>query len=78
VNKQPAAEVSSNFKLVFLCIFGLTLLCFVGMVVLAVCSSATMENSVPLAQRNLQVMCNFGWQAGLGAMLGLLGGKSTK
>ncbi len=72
-------QVPANFKLVFLCVFGLTIACLIGLAVIAALgSSATTENAIPIGQRNFQAACSFGWQAGLGAMLGLLGGKATK
>ena len=71
-------EIPKTFKLVFLTVVGFTLLSVLGILLLAFCGSkATAEDQIPQFQRMLMTSCTFGWQAGLGAILGLIGGKVT-
>lgn len=65
-------EVSSNFKLVFLTIVALTLICGITHVLLA----AVWESPTPNQQSAFDAM-GFAWKAGVGAILGLIGGKIT-
>lgn len=64
------AVVSPRFKLVLLCVLGLTVLCFLAYLGLAIFGNDDAE-----AQNSFRSMCDFGFKAGFGAILGLLGGK---
>ena len=71
--------ITANFKLVFLAVLGLTLLCLVITIWLAVINSSNMTMAqVPEMQRRIFESCSIGWQSGFGAMLGLIGGKLIK
>ncbi|MCE0522611.1 MAG: hypothetical protein LV480_06845 [Methylacidiphilales bacterium] len=72
-------QIPAIFKLVLICVLGITLLSFLGLGCIAIWGNpATTENAIPISQRNFQAACNFGWQAGPGGILGLIGGKTTK
>jgi hypothetical protein len=72
--KLPAA-----FKIVFIVVVGFTLLSFIGIGLLAMLGSAAKTDAdLSIFQRNFSTACSFGWQAGLGAILGLIGGKVTE
>jgi hypothetical protein len=73
---EPATPIPPSFKLVFLCIFGLTVLCWIGIALLAFCGKQT-GAELTGASKTFETVCTFGWQSGLGAILGLLGGKAT-
>jgi hypothetical protein len=63
--------------MVFLGVLFLTLACLAVLFWLAIYGShATTDAQIPIAEKNLTSACNFGWQAGLGAIFGLLGGKA--
>jgi len=64
--------VTSHFKLVFLSVFGLVILCGVGSAVLA-----GIWTEPTNAQGTAMASCDFAWKAGVGTLLGLLGGKVT-
>ncbi len=71
-------EISSHFKIIFWSVFALTILSFIGQASLAFAGSeATEAAKIPVNQANFQAICDFGWKAGLGAILGLLGGKAA-
>jgi hypothetical protein len=54
------------------------MLSFVGLAVLAIFGDkGTNEAQIGMFQKSFFAACNFGWQAGLGAILGLIGGKVT-
>ena len=72
-------NVPASFKTVFIVVTALTVLSFVGMGALALWgSNGTTEAELSVFQRNFYAACSFGWQAGLGAILGLIGGKVTQ
>ena len=71
-------EIDSNFKLIFWAVLLLTILSFIGQASLAFAGSdATDAANIPANQASFQAICDFGWKAGLGAILGLLGGKAS-
>ena len=71
-------DVSTEFKLALLVVVGLTVVCLVGIGILALFGSqATDLDKVSIGQRNFHTACSFGWQAGVGAIFGLVGGKAT-
>ena len=71
-------EITSSFKLIFLTVAGITLLSLIGVGTLAFFGNEEIDSqNIPVMQQNLYTMCSFGWQAGFGAILGLLGGKAT-
>jgi hypothetical protein len=69
-------EIPAIFKLAVILASGLTLLAFA--VVIAICifnrDTSTLA-AIPEAQRQLFYTCNFCWQSGFGAIIGLIGGK---
>jgi len=65
-------SVEPTFKLVFLSVLGITILCGVGVIVLA---SLWVAPTDP--QKSAIEAVGFAWKAGLGAIFGLLGGKVT-
>jgi hypothetical protein len=74
---QPEA-IPATFKTVFFVVVGLTILSFVGIAVLAVFGDkGVSEAEIGMFQKSFYSACSFGWQAGLGAILGLIGGKVT-
>ena len=71
--------VPASFKMVFFVVTALTVLsfgCFVALVVFG--NHGTKETEIPFGERQLYAACSFGWHAGLGAILGLIGGKVTR
>lgn len=72
-------NVPASFKIVFIVVTALTVLSFISMGALALWgSNGTTEAELSVFQRNFYGACSFGWQAGLGAILGLIGGKVTQ
>lgn len=72
-------KVPAAFKTVFIVVVGFTLLSLLGIGLLAFFGGdARTEADLSVFQRNLSTACFFGWQAGLGAILGLIGGKVTE
>ncbi len=72
-------RIPATFKIVFLVVVGLTVISFIGLGVLAIWGEhAATEAEISVFQRNFYNACSFGWQAGLGAILGLIGGKVTE
>ncbi len=71
-------EIASHFKLIFLTVVALTVLSLIGIGALAMFGSeATDSANISIMQKNFSVACSFGWQSGIGAIFGLLGGKAT-
>ncbi len=71
-------NVPVTFKWTFIGVLGLTALSFIGLGLLAFFGNTSVAvDHIPIAQKNLSTACDFGWKAGLGAILGLLGGKAT-
>ena len=71
-------KIGSTFKLVFLSVLSLTFVSLIGIFSLVIIGSKeTDPQKIPVLQTNFYNACNFGWQAGLGAILGLLGGKTS-
>lgn len=64
--------ISPTFKLVFLSVLGLTILGGVAEVIMAACWTAPTPN-----QQSAFEAAAFVWKAGVGAVLGLVGGKVT-
>lgn len=70
--------ISSSFKLTLLVVALLTAVSFTGLVLLAFFGSgATDESDVPHLQALLSATCDFGFKAGFGGLLGLLGAKTS-
>jgi len=70
--------ISSDFKMIFLAVLAITILCLIGIGALAIFGSqATESSSISVAQKNFYTACSFGWQSGVGAIFGLIGGKAT-
>ncbi len=77
-NGNPPTPIPSTFKTVFFVVVALTTASFIGIAVLALFGEkATNEAEISVFQKNFYAACSFGWQAGLGAILGLIGGKVT-
>lgn len=71
-------NVPAAFKITFISVLCITIGCLIGLGALAMLgSNATDPNAVPITQQNFSTACDFGWKAGLGGILGLLGGKAT-
>lgn len=72
-------NIPKEFKFVLITVVVLTTLCLAGLASLAFFGDKGLSKSeLPFFQQNLMTACTFGWQAGLGAILGLLGGKATE
>ena len=70
--------ISSYFKLTLLVVALMTAASFTGLVLLAFFGSdAANESNVPHLQALLSATCDFGFKAGFGGLLGLLGGKTS-
>lgn len=71
-------EITAGFKMIFLTVVAITILCFLGIAVLAAFGSGETDlEKVSVMERNFYTACSFGWQSGLGAIFGLLGGNAT-
>ena len=71
-------SIPSSFKLTLLVVALMTAASFVGLVLLAFFGSgATRESEVPHLQSLLSATCDFGFKAGFGGLLGLLGAKTS-
>ena len=70
--EQIEKQIPSIFKTVFFCVLGITLLCL-GIMVIFSCAYDPLTQS----QSKVFEVCDFAFKAGIGAMFGLLGGKST-
>lgn len=64
------ATVDPKFKLIFLSVLTITILCGVGDIIMALIWSAPTPN-----QQSTFDALGFAWKAGVGAIFGLLGGK---
>jgi hypothetical protein len=77
-NGNEPEAIPATFKTVFFVVVGLTFLSFIGLAVLAIFGDkGANEAQIGMFQKSFFTACNFGWQAGLGAILGLIGGKVT-
>lgn len=71
--------ISAAFKLIFLSVLALTILCFVGFVVIMIMNAGRPTIAeIPQIQMRVFEICTFGWQSGFGGILGLIGGKMVK
>ena len=71
-------DISSDFKMIFIAVLAITILCLIGIGSLAIFGSQSTESSnISIAQQNLSFACSFGWQSGVGALFGLIGGKTA-
>jgi hypothetical protein len=71
-------SIPSSFKLTLLVVALLTAVSFTGLVLLAFFgSAATEESEIPHLQALLSATCDFGFKAGFGGLLGLLGAKTS-
>ena len=69
-------KIHPHFKTILLIVTGLTLLCFFSMLVLSFINpDAKTMAEIPVLQNKMSAICNFGWQAGFGAIIGLIGGN---
>ena len=72
MNEDPPVLVGgTQFKTILNVVVGLTLLCFATYIGLAALGNGTET------QESLRELCDFGFKAGFGAILGLLGGKAA-
>ena len=70
--------ISASFKLTLLVVTLITAVSFIGLVLLAFLGSdAASVSEVPRHQARLSETCDFGFKAGFGGLLGLLGGKTS-
>lgn len=75
-SKEPAEKgrvpgpATSHFKMVFLCVFGFIVVCGIASGVMA-----GIWTTPTNAQGNVMASFDFAWKAGVGTLLGLLGGK---
>jgi len=75
-SSSSTLKIHPHFKLVFWAVVSFTFLSFCGMIVLSLCNpEAKTMAEIPILQKNLYELCKFGWQSGLGAILGLVGGN---
>ena len=72
-------NMPTTFKWTFIGVLGLTAFSIIGLVLLAFFGDASSAaDQIPIAQQKLSSACDFGWKAGMGAILGLLGGKASE
>ncbi len=70
--------ISASFKLTLLVVAAMTTMSFAVLALLAFFgSTAADESGVPYLQANLSATCDFGFKAGFGGLLGLLGAKTS-
>ena len=70
--------ITSQFKLIFLSVLALTVGSLIGIGALALFGSeATESANIPIMQKHFYAACSFGWQSGIGAIFGLIGGNVT-
>jgi hypothetical protein len=74
--RQRVIYFSRSFNLLFCVVFFLTLFS-AGAAIWLSCGNPTTEHQTELQKELFRVFCA-GWQGGLGAILGLLGGRMTK
>lgn len=71
-------EITAHFKMIFLTVFGITMLCLVGLGALALFGSDAVDpENISVMEKNFHAACEHGWQLGLGTVFGLIGGKAT-
>ena len=71
-------EITSYFKLIFLTVVVFTGVSLIGIGALAVFGSQAADpENISIMQKNFYAACSFGWQSGLGAIFGLIGGIAT-
>lgn len=68
---RQAVVIPATFKIVLLIVTGLTLLSFLGLAALAFFGNQGVDEAhVGMFQKAFFSACSFGWQAGIGAILG--------
>lgn len=71
-------KIHPHFKMIFWAVISFTFLSFCGVSVLSIFNpEAKTMAEIPILQKNLYELCRFGWQSGLGAIIGLVGGNAT-
>ncbi len=74
--QSRTSNIRSYFKIILFFVIALTVLCFIGMWVLVFLNPDTKAMAeIPVLQGKLYGTCDFGWKAGFGAILGLIGGN---
>lgn len=74
-SKIKPNRIHPYFKMIFWVVTGVTVLCLAVPFFLSLYSPVKEMTDVPALQRNLCELCESGFKLGLGAILGLLGGK---
>ncbi|WP_152032988.1 hypothetical protein [Gallaecimonas mangrovi] len=65
-------------NIIFITVVVITCFCLLCVFALAFWGNGAIEaEKIPVMQQNLYSMASFGWQAGFGAILGLIGGQVT-